>query len=173
MKTFLLSISFLVYTMSSSQDLSLDIIPHTSIKDTFLISNPTYQEFHVLITNNSDKPINIFDPKWSYGFYNLTFEIEYSNGEKKECYRHSWGWDKNFPGTQTIAPNSHYIFNIDLEADTTKAYYWINSPLSKDERFSICNIKAIYTQHKSKDAKNENVWIGRIESEKALIKIWH
>ncbi|MCW3072070.1 MAG: hypothetical protein JWO44_1960 [Bacteroidetes bacterium] len=124
--------------------------------------------FHVLLQNNSGKPINIWQEWNSWGYFCLSFEVTYPDGTTEIASKTKRGWDKNFASAQTIAPGGYYVFDVTFDSKT-----WINSPLKKSPDRTICKLKALYQVTESPESKEYNVWTGKVASATADYIIWH
>jgi len=133
------------------------------------------KHFHVLLTNNSDYSIKLFQEWNSWGYYGLSFEITYPDGRRVVSAKGPRGWDKNFPSTITVAPHGHHVFEVNFFNNPTVIPFWqhsvLNEPLTKDGL--PCRIRAIYSIEPSKASDEQQVWTGTISSQENAYVIWH
>lgn len=161
----------------SQPALALTIVPTTyssllSQEPTISFSHRGY--FHVLLTNISSEPVNIFQEWNSWGYYGLSFEITYPDGRRIWSTKKSRGWDKNFPSAITLAPHGYYVFAVDFGPE------WVNSIRTepKSDHGIKCKMRAIYSIEPTKDDMMvrlegvEPVWSGTIGSEESAYTIW-
>ena len=185
MKPLLLLIIVLLATAShpaaaqNQPQLTLAIIP-TSYSDV-LSPDPSIvfdytDHFHVLLTNNSEKPIVLFEEWNSWGYFGLSFDITYSDGRKVHSTKFSSGWDKNAASTVTIAPHGFYIFNVTFskKEDLNHHRFWINSLFDEKglDKGLKCRIRAVYSIENSPEAQREHAWIGTVTSEENNYTLW-
>jgi len=125
--------------------------------------------FHVLLTNTSTAPINLFEEWNSFGYYGLSFDIKYPDGRTVHLVKKPRGWDKNFPSTVTIEPGGFYVFNVTFEPGI-----WENSILNEKagEHGTRCRMQAIYSIESDKYAREERVWTGTIKSVERAYTFW-
>jgi hypothetical protein len=139
-------------------------------------SEETYisNHFHVLLTNTSEQPINLFEEWNSWGYFGLSFEITYPNGRKVQSKKADRGWDKNYASTVTIGPHGFYVFDVDFETDPQTGDVWENSILREPriEHGIQCRMRAIYSIAKDEDAIRKHAWTGTISSPEGSYTIW-
>ncbi|MCB2377490.1 hypothetical protein LGH70_07850 [Hymenobacter sp. BT635] len=130
--------------------------------------------FHVLLTNTSEQPVNLFEEWNMWGHSALSFEIIYPNGQKTRSVRAKLIWDKNFPSTVTIAPHGFYVFNVTFNTDPKEGDVWQNSPRSKEsyDHGVSCRVRAIYSIESSKQATEAKAWTGTVNSPVRSYIIW-
>ena len=163
--------------MQSPPALTLTIIP-TSYANRFspepTISFGEPNHFHVLLTNTSSTPVNIFEEWNSWGYYGLSFEITYSDGRKDHPMKKVRGWQHNYPSTITIAPHGFCMFEVDFGTE------WDDSIRAghKAKDGIKCRMRAIYTiEPTDKSLRNmvigpTPVWSGTVSSEESAYTVW-
>lgn len=138
------------------------------------IGKPFYYSFEVVLTNTSDKPLRIWESWNSWGWKTLSFEIKLPDGQV--IYTEQTDarlWSKNVPNWDQIPPNRHYVFRVDFKP-MKQGGYWDNSILDYvNESPTKCKIKAIYEICQSDELYEENVWMGRVESEEEEYLVYH
>jgi hypothetical protein len=160
--------------------LTLTIIPTDYAspipKDPSIKLSVPADHFHVLLTNDSAEPVNLFEEWNSWGYWGLSFEIIYPNGQKVKAVKTDKEWNKNFPSTVTIAPHGFYLFEVTMNTNPKNGDVWKNSVLnykSKSNRAWIsCRMRAIYSIESSEDAIKEKAWTGAISSPEGSYTIW-
>ncbi|WBA44241.1 hypothetical protein [Hymenobacter canadensis] len=155
-----------------SPTLTLQIIPTTYSSQSSPIAAINFDytnHFHVLLTNTSTAPINLFEEWNSFGYYGLSFEITYPDGRIVRVGKAIRGWDKNFPSTITIEPGGYYVFNVTFKPDQ-----WENSPLLKrpTTRGIPCRMRAIYSIEADQYSRGEHAWTGKITTAERPYIIW-
>lgn len=70
-------------------------------------------EVFIILTNNTDSTVSVYENWNSYGYYNFSFEIKL----KDSIYvvtRPQKLWYRNFPSHHSILPNETIVFQFDL-----------------------------------------------------------
>ncbi|TGE23722.1 hypothetical protein E5K00_00475 [Hymenobacter aquaticus] len=141
-----------------------------------IVLNSADDRFYVLLTNTSDQPVKLFEEWNSWGYFGLSFEITYPNGQKVRSSKEERGWDKNVPTTVTIAPHGFYVFAVTMNNNPKNGAVWENSVLnyeSKSDRAYIsCRMRAIYSIQRDKEAIEEKAWTGTVSSPEGSYIVW-
>lgn len=183
---FLLSL-FLSLSAANSNDLAipavkspaliLEIIPYRyadSIRPAFIsLYNPDQQKFHVLLTNNSEKPIRIWREWCSWGYFSLSFKIELADGKVLYPKKQRTAWDKNFPDSMEIPPHGHAVFEVNFTNDSSKLGYWSDSPLNLTTTPITFKMTALFSIQESPHTKEHKVWTGSIQSKCEEFTLYH
>ena len=103
----------------------------------------------IILTNNTDSTIRLYENWNSYGYYNFSFEINL-NDSIHVVTRPQKLWYRNFPTHHSILPNEKIVFQFDL-IDTACAQTrffrgikedgWVGFPNQTD----TAQIRAIYS----------------------------
>jgi hypothetical protein len=150
---------------------TLTIIPSHYADDAFLGA-----QFHVLFHNPSDKPLNLFDEKYSWGYFGLSFIVTYPDGRVEHVKKKMRGWDKNAPVSWTIGPKGYYVFDVLLDPNI-----WTKSVLMEKSGVEgrKCRLQAVYSIEPSPESVNkaqwggpEGVWTGTIRSEERAFVVF-
>jgi hypothetical protein len=166
-------------TSSSSQSngLSLVIIPSNYASDIWsedpvriddtadLYLEIPQSAFYVMLSNNSEQAVRIFQDWNSWGYFGLSFEMESADGEKTTMTKQKSAWSKNFPSYFDIAKGGHHIFPVNFSDENWKISYR-GEPMR-------CRLKAIYSVEKSEEAEKYHVWTGEVCSSSNYYRIWH
>ncbi|GAA4362923.1 hypothetical protein GCM10023185_31240 [Hymenobacter saemangeumensis] len=151
------------------QGLTLTIIPHAYpniVRQQDIISiADSSSHFHVLLTNTSAQPINIFEEWNTWGYYNLFFELTYPDGRKKTVSKGAENWYRNFPSTTVIPAGRSFVFDVNFDNDSTHRPYWYNSVLNEKGYSTECRMRAIYHCEDSEIAHKKRAWTGTLTSE--------
>ena len=115
--------------------------------------------FHVVITNTSKAPIRLFDEVYSWGRYNLSFEITDPSGRRRLVTRTTRPYHKNFPRHFIVGPGEHFVRAVNF-ADGT----WKNFPLPKTGRNMTLRMRAIFQIKPDEASKEFGVWTGTVSS---------
>ncbi|UOQ71772.1 hypothetical protein [Hymenobacter cellulosilyticus] len=130
--------------------------------------------FYVLLTNTSERPVNLFEEWNSWGYFGLSFDLTYTDGRKVRAVKAGRGWDKNFASTVTIAPGGFFVFPVTFNTDPKIGDVWQNSPRSKKINGPgvSCRMRAVYSIESSREATEHKAWTGTITSPEATYTIW-
>lgn len=106
-------------------------------------------EVFIILRNNTDSILRVYENWNSYGYYNFSFEIK-TNDSLYLVTRPKKEWYRNFPTHHALLPNECIVFQVDL-IDTTCAnsrFYrgiyedgWIGLPSKMDTAL----IRVIYS----------------------------
>lgn len=154
-------IIFIVIGCTSSEDktmekVSLKIVPHSySPSSGYCIKDD--DEIHIVLSNFSRENIRIWKQWNSWGYYNLSFKLLTSN---KEFYltKKKKRWTRNFADLAYVKSFEHFVIT-----ETINSEYWDGIPL--DIKGKKVKIKAIYETKETEEAKEHNIWTGKIESD--------
>ncbi|PHS10429.1 MAG: hypothetical protein COA78_11385 [Blastopirellula sp.] len=116
------------------------------------------EPFHVVLTNTSGKKLNVWREWCSWGYYNLTFEIQLKDGKKYEITKRPATWTRNGPDAYFVKKGAHFVYTIRFADDI-----WQGIP--DNVQSHIVKIKALYKIEKDDETKEFNVWTGNVESE--------
>ena len=157
-----LLLAFVIAPVVKVNELSLDIVPTPRRPQQ---GDPTLfpgDNFYVVLTNNSEKAIRIFEDWTSLGWDSLSFEGVAANGKTYKFEKSPHGpWTRNFLAVFTIPPRGHYVFQIQFDKKNWPILEEIQHILRPSEMHF--QLKAIFTE--SNDNGIINVWQGRVESE--------
>ncbi len=133
--------------------------------------------FHVVVTNNTNKPVRLWQERCSWGYYNLSFEVIDAGG-KKHTIKKRWikAWSADAAIHQTLAPGKHRVIDVYFDNLNAKSIYgWnLDSLLKKAKanlRFREIKIRPVFEIEPDKRSKKQNVWTGKIigEYQKAVL----
>jgi hypothetical protein len=68
-------------------------------------------------------------------------------------------WNKNYPDWTIIPPGEHMVFDVKFDEST-----WQNAPLLEAEKPRTIRLKAIFEIPEEVEAKERNIWTGRVSS---------
>lgn len=135
---------------STEQNVSIELsIPHGDGLGRLNNCVDVENEVFIILTNNTDSTVSVYENWNSYGYYNFSFEIKL----KDSIYvvtRPQKLWYRNFPSHHSILPNENIVFQFDL-IDTSCArmrFYrgiqedgWVGFPNHSD----TAQIRVIYS----------------------------
>src|SRR5262245_40821565 len=124
--------------------------------------------FHVVVTNVSKQPAQLWKEWCSWGYFNLSFIAAERDGKtfavKKREVR---GWDKNFPDWMIVPSGDHLVFDVSFAAPI-----WQDAPLPGASRSRRVLLRAIYEVTEDEQSKKRGVWTGRVASPEAVYTIY-
>jgi hypothetical protein len=81
------------------------------------------------------------------------------SGKKVIITKKPRGWDKNYPDWTIIPPGEHMVFDVKFDEST-----WQNAPLLEAGKPRTIRLKAIFEIPEEVEAKERNIWTGRVSS---------
>ena len=126
-------------------------------------------DFHVVLTNQSDSDIRLWEEWNSWGFNNLTFEVLDDKGKSVGTIKKmSHNWTVNGPSYVELAPNQHHVIDVNLNC-----FKWDvpPEPLDEGEEPPDYRLVAKYTVSECADSREQSVWTGTIETDPVDIKL--
>lgn len=117
-------------------------------------------EFHVVLTNISSEPVRLWKEWCSWGYFNLTFELEFDDEKPVPVEKTERGWDKNFPDFVEIPPGEHFVLPVRLTADVWK-FDFVKRGGAEPRR---ARLRAVYAVEPDDQSRAHGVWTGRVES---------
>jgi len=161
----LLLVVFATSTSSAEENgadpITVHIVPtHFSEEgDRAILLSPSPQHFHVVLTNVTKAPIRLWREWCSWGYFTLSFEMTDQSGKKVSIQKKPKGWNKNYPDWITILPGEHMVFDVTFDEAT-----WQNAPSLEANKPQIARLKAIFEIPENVEAKERNIWTGRVSS---------
>lgn len=149
------------YTVAGVQsDLSLTIaVPIHNDQRTIQVGRQATR-FHVIIENLSERQVNLWRERYSWGYFNLKFQITDKKGETWIARKKDKGWEKNFPSFVSVDPKDKIVIDVTFSPDI-----WENVLPPGTEQTTIVSMIAIYESEDSEDARKGGVWSGRLASD--------
>ena len=130
--------------------------------------NPT-SCFHVVLTNQSDSNIRLWEEGNSWGYFNLTFDIVDSKGKSVgTIQKMSRIWTMNVPSHLELAPNQHHVIDVDL-----LNFQW-NVPIEPSDDGEAppdYRLVARYSTNEGAESLGNAVWTGAIQSNPVDVKL--
>jgi len=117
------------------------------------------QHFSVVLTNIGKDTIRLWRESCSWGYFNLSFEVQYPGGKQVLVTRKQRVWEKNYPDWMIIPPGDHLVIEVTFDPNI-----WQNSPLPAPGQQQTVSLRAVYESADSKEAKANKVWSGRAVS---------
>lgn len=119
-------------------------------------------DIDVVITNNSNVPILLWESWNSWGHFNVVFEVFDENGsflyyierDKKRI-----AFTRNFPSTFVLYPNDSYVFEGEWASP------WWKLPFYKGPDVYKLRMRAVYHSEADPNYPELNLWTGTIKSE--------
>jgi hypothetical protein len=116
------------------------------------------REFYVVITNVSARPQSIWQYRNSWGYRAISFQLTTKDGRNFVLSRKQEAFTINFPSTFVIESGEHQVYPIRLDEG-----WGTNPEFPKSDETPVA-LKAIYEVAPTPEAKEHNVWVGRVES---------
>jgi hypothetical protein len=113
------------------------------------------QHFYVVITNVSDRTVRLWRGSCSWGYSNLSFVVTGENGEHTTAAKKAKGWQKNYADWTLVPPGDHLISEVTLDEET-----WSNTPIPPRGQHRTVSLRAIYKVPETKEASENDVWVG-------------
>jgi hypothetical protein len=132
-----------------------------------------YDHFHVLVTNNSEKPIRLWTDRFSWGYDNLSFEIIGDEGKVTKVSKKPREWTKNFPEWLSLGPGESYVLNVDFYSERGQAI-WNNAPkpTKGGSAKRLIRMRAVYEVTPDDESGKLGVWTGKVVSAVRTYAIW-
>jgi hypothetical protein len=103
--------------------------------------------FYVLLTNVSSKPVRVWQEWCSWGYYSLQLEVFEQDGTEHLLKKKPTNFLANFPDFVELEPGGSVVWKVDIEPSVWEGLSWL--PTNRAERVKL---KAIY---KVKTAEND------------------
>ena len=128
-----------------------------------------YAHFYVVMTNVSNKPLRLWSESYSWGYSNLSFQVTDKNGKITIIKREKLEWDKNVTSWIFLQPGDLRVLEVTLDPKI-----WQNVDALLPEKFEPkkVKIKAIFEIPEDRDAKECNVWTGKVYSPEQTYTIY-
>lgn len=142
-------------------DLSLTIaVPIHNGQKTIQVGRQATR-FRVVIENLSKHQVKLWRERYSWGYYNLKFQITSDNGATWIAKKKEIAWEKNFPDFVSLDPSDKIVVDVTFNSDI-----WENVLPPDAEKSTAVSMSAIYESEDSEDAKKKGIWSGRLVSDK-------
>ena len=116
--------------------------------------------FRVVVRNVSARPVNLWTPKYSWGYANLSFEVRDASGLVRTVQKAEREWRKNFPDSCTLLPGDDMVLDVDFTSSD-----WSGAPRpSTGTKFAVVSMRAVYQILPDEESQKLKVWTGRVES---------
>ena len=162
----------------NSRELEIEIsVPQTRSKRNITLSKPDWH-FHVLVTNTTGKPVELWEEWNSWGYYALSFEVVGPSGKRMTVKKKERGWTKNFPS----------VFVIDHGETVPLDVYWSEEiwegiPVCEGVSNTGCaiNVRAVLKMEPADEVveelsgkyyDSEILWTGTMYSEWSEYILW-
>jgi hypothetical protein len=147
---------------------SIAVPDHHGKRNIYLGKEIRDTTFHVVVANNSGKPINLWREWCSWGYPNLSFEVDLGDGKIVMLKKKAGEWTKNYPDFQTLKPGDLYVIPVKFDGTLWEL------PIGKGEASKARDLKmrAVYHIETDEDSRKSEVWTGRIESRWETYSFW-
>jgi len=119
----------------------------------------SHGSFHVLITNTSGQPQNIWKAWNSWGYYGLSFEVTDEHGKTWTVHKGEHIFGPDGPDYWTIDPHESLVIDVDYSSAEWEEGF---PPSTKEPR--IFTMRAIFEIKPDGASKKYSVWTGRVVS---------
>jgi hypothetical protein len=154
----LIIIYFLGLSISlSAADWALEIIPNGKNREGQGIDTRN-EAFVVLLTNTSGHDLYNWPEEFSWGYDNLSFLIERSNGSSFRVLRKQEGFTVNIAFPNLVKPHGHFAWAVTFSPDE-----WTGFPADWKGSEEV-TIRARFEIDPTRESKEMKVWTGKIES---------
>jgi hypothetical protein len=128
--------------------------------------------FHVVISNNSNRPQNLLMEGSSWGWETLSFELTDEKGNKYLVHRTPAIWTDNAPVYWILKSGEHYVRDICFAQIYQGQNSWSGFPerLSTGQNLKV-KMKAIFEVNLDK-GEDTALWHGRIESQPVMCRMF-
>jgi len=117
-------------------------------------------EFYVLLTNVSGKPIRLWQEWCSWGYDCLQLEVTEKDGTKHLLKKKRTNFYRNFPDYVELGQGDSVVWRVELRASVWEDLSW----LPKD-RLPMVKLRALFTISEDGDSKEHGIWTGHEVSE--------
>ena len=150
------------FTAAGEQiDLTLSIaVPISNGQRTIQVGRQTTR-FHVIIENSSERQVNLWREWYSWGYFNLKFQITDEKGVTWIARKKEKEWEKNFPDFVSVDPRDKMVIDVTFSPDI-----WENVLPPDTEQSTTVSMIAIYESEDSEDARKRGIWSGLLVSDK-------
>ena len=126
--------------------------------------------FAVLFKNTSDKLIHLWSEKCQYGYDTLSFRVEEDGRTSLMCKRvpEDCDWKDYPPRTTTIPPGGTFSWEVSPSSFWWGERAWKGVP--EPNTGSLVTLTAVLDIASTDDAKERDVWIGRVTSAPVRVK---
>jgi hypothetical protein len=123
--------------------------------------------FHVVLRNESDKPLRLWREWCSWGYFCLTFAATTADGKVHEIKKGDQAWTKNYPDFEQLESGDTVVREVFYGSGQ-----WENFPRNPGNDAHKFKLQAFYATAADAEAAKENVWTGKIESPVMEVAIW-
>jgi hypothetical protein len=133
--------------------------------------------FHVVVSNRSDKPQNIWKEEGcSWGYWALSFEFTDDTGKQWVVKKRGAAFPMNRPGHLILEPHENFVYEVYF-ADTN---IWEDFPRPDKGSKVLVSMRAIFEIRESTESAppgfpshpSRGVWTGRVVSEPRRITFY-
>jgi len=123
--------------------------------------------FPVVITNDSDQSLILFDEAFSWGHGNLSFRVTGPDGKERTVQREPRSYRKNFPKHFRLGPGEHALREVRFDDST-----WNTFPRPEGTKTLDLKIQAVFEVRAEDVPKDIPAWTGRVTSTVRTFRIW-
>ena len=116
-------------------------------------------DFHVLLTNVSRRPVRVWQEWCSWGYYSLQFEVFGEDGKRHLLRKNRTSFYANFPDYVELLPGGSVVWRIELYPSEWEDLSWLPT-----DRVEHVKLRAIYRVTADEDSKQYGIWTGHSSS---------
>lgn len=111
--------------------------------------------FFVLLTNVSKKPVRVWQEWCSWGYYSLKFEAFGEDGKRHLIKRKPTSFYANFPDCVELPPGESVVWRVELDPSE-----WVDLSWLATNKVEHVKLRAIYSVDTDEESKRYDVWVG-------------
>jgi hypothetical protein len=126
------------------------------------------QPFHIVVKNTADKSVNLWREWCSWGYFNMTFEIDDGAGRVVTIKKKPRDWTKNYPDWQTLRPGDYFVIPVEFDTNVWEL------PMAKQpgDKPREVRMRAVYEVNPDATSGELSVWTGAVRSAYETYAIW-
>ena len=125
--------------------------------------------FHVVVTNESNETLRLWEERSKLGHLNISFELMDSSGKLIGTISKSGGWAKSYPDYLELKPGQHRVIDVYLERDRWRIPLQLKDVQQDPENFQLV---AKYSIGKSAESEEYGIWVGSVETDPVVIELY-
>jgi hypothetical protein len=145
----------------SAASLSVRIVPSgfTATGTRSIVLLDPMQHFNVVVTNTGKTTTRLWRESCSWGYANLSFEVQEQDGTTLRVVKKPRTWEKNVPDWMVIPPGDHLVLEVAFDPAT-----WQSPPMPRPGQQRLVSLRAVYETGDTPEASAGHVWSGRVVS---------
>jgi hypothetical protein len=166
--TLLVATSMVADTYAAESPLSISIAVPARNGERRIEYRDKSTHFHVIISNTSDKPQQIWREWCSWGYFGLSFEFTDERGKKWTAKKKPRLWTVNAPDWLTLQPQESLVLDVYFgDSDT-----WDGFPRPEHGSQTV-TMQAVFEFSPDDESRQHGVWTGRAISKADGFVFYH